>query len=217
LLVVAPGDRIETARLVMRRWTDADREPFAAMNADPEVMRYFPAPLTRAESDELIDRIEERFHADGYGLWALERRDDGAFLGFTGLAPVPSGLPFAPALEVGWRLARAAWGHGYATEAAREALRVGFEAGHGEIVSLTAQVNAPSRRVMERLGMRRNPADDFDHPALPEGSPLRRHVLYRLHHADWRKSGADDTPPGVGESSVSMCSGVIDGSDVRER
>lgn len=177
--VVPSFDRVETARLVLRRWTDADREPFAAMNADAEVMRHFPAPLDRAESDAFVDRIETGFDRLGFGLWALERRDDGAFLGFTGLAVVRPDLPFAPAIEVGWRLASGAWGQGFATEAARAALRVGFESGHAEIVSFTAVVNAPSRRVMERLGMRRDPADDFDHPALPDGSPLRRHVLYR--------------------------------------
>lgn len=177
--VVPSFDRVETARLVLRRWTDADREPFAAMNADAEVMRYFPAPMSRAESDAFVDRIEAGFDRLGFGLWALERRDDGAFLGFTGLAVVRPDLPFAPATEVGWRLAQSAWGQGFATEAARAALRVGFESGHAEIVSFTADINAPSRRVMERLGMRRDPADDFDHPALPDGSPLRRHVLYR--------------------------------------
>lgn len=183
---MAPFDRIVTARLVLRRWAHADREPFAAMNADQHVMAHFPAPLTRAESDALVDRIEEQFDAYGYGLWALERRDDGAFLGFTGLAPVRPDLPFAPALEVGWRLAPSAWGHGYATEAAREALRVGFEgSGLAEIVSMTAVVNAPSRRVMERLGMRRDSADDFEHPSVPEGSPLRPHVLYRLRREEW--------------------------------
>ena len=182
-----PFERIQTTRLVMRRWTDADREPFAAMNADPQVMAYFPARLTRTESDALVDRIEEQFDAYGYGLWALERRDDGAFLGFTGLAHVRPGLPFSPALEVGWRLVAAAWGQGFATEAAREALRVGFESRHDEIVSFTAVVNAPSRRVMERLGMHRDPADDFDHPALANWSPLRPHVLYRLRRHERRR------------------------------
>ena len=183
---MAACDRIETARLVMRRWTDADREPFAAMNADPEVMRYFPAPLDRVESDALIDRIDEQFDAYGYGLWALELRAYGAFLGFTGLAPVRDDLPYAGEVEVGWRLARSAWGKGYATEAARGALRVGFASvGLDQIVSLTAVVNTPSRRVMQRLGMHRAPVDDFDHPALPDGSPLRRHVLYRLRRSEW--------------------------------
>lgn len=180
-----PLDRVETERLVLRRWTDADRAPFSAMNADPEVMRYFPAPLTRKESDAFVDRIESLFERHGFGLWALERIGDGRFLGFTGLAPVNPAVPYVGEIEVGWRLARAAWGRGYATEAAREALRVGFQAGLEQIVSLTADVNVPSRRVMERLGMHRNPADDFDHPVLPVGSPLRRHVFYRLRREEW--------------------------------
>ena len=173
------GDRIETARLVLRRWVDADREPFAALNADPLVMRYFPAPLSREQSDRMVDRIEEMFDQLGFGLWAIEVQ--GEFLGFTGLAPLNSQVPHE-GIEVGWRLARSAWGHGYATEAARASVAYGFDqAGLDEIVSVTAVVNAPSRAVMERLGMVRDPADDFDHPVLPVGSPLRPHVLYRLH------------------------------------
>ena len=172
------GDRIETARLVLRRWVDADREPFAALNADPLVMRYFPAPLSREQSDRMVDRIEEMFDQLGFGLWAIEVQ--GEFLGFTGLAPLNSQVPHE-GIEVGWRLARSAWGHGYATEAARASVAYGFDqAGLDEIVSVTAVVNAPSRAVMERLGMVRDPADDFDHPVLPVGSPLRPHVLYRL-------------------------------------
>jgi len=183
---VPPYERIETARLVMRRWADADREPFAALNADPLVMRYFPGLMSRTESDAFVDHIEAQFEADGYGLWALERREDGVFLGFAGLAWARADLPVAPALEVGWRLAVHAWGHGYATEAGREALRVGFAAGEDEIVSFTGAINAPSRRVMERLGMQWDPDRDFDHPALPEDSPLRPHVLYRLTRTQWQ-------------------------------
>lgn len=188
---MAAGNGFTTRRILLRRWTDADREPFAAINADPVVMEYFPAPLERAESDGFVDRIEAQFDAWGFGLWVLERRVDRAFLGFTGLAPVRADIPPAGAIEVGWRLSRSAWGQGYATEAAREALRVGFGEGRlSEIVALTAVVNAPSRRVMERLGMRHDPADDFDHLGVPPG-PLRRHALYRLDreqyndHARW--------------------------------
>jgi ribosomal-protein-alanine N-acetyltransferase len=171
----------ETARLLLRRWGDDDREPFAALNADPEVMRHFPAPLSRDESDALVDRIEQHFERHGFGLWALERRDSGDFLGFTGLAVPPFGAHFTPAVEVGWRLARSAWGAGYATEAAREALAVGFgSAGLDEIVSFTVPANRRSRAVMERIGMTHDERDDFDHPALRHGSPLRRHVLYRI-------------------------------------
>ncbi|GAA2887306.1 GNAT family N-acetyltransferase [Streptosporangium fragile] len=175
---------ILTDRLVMRRWREADREPFAAMNADPEVMEYFPAPLTRAESDALVDQLESEFERYGYGRWALEVRATGEFAGFTGLAWKTFEARFTPALEVGWRLPRSAWGHGYATEAARAALEYGFgPAGQEEIISMTAVGNLRSRAVMERLGMTRDPADDFDHPQVAEGSPLRRHVLYRVRRS----------------------------------
>jgi len=173
--------RFETQRLVMRRWTDDDLAPFAAMNADPQVMRYFPAPLDRAGSDALVARIEAQFDQLGYGLWALELRETGEFIGFTGLLLQTFPAHFTPAVEVGWRLAQAAWGRGLATEAARQALEVGFGAGQlDEIVSMTAWSNGPSRRVMRRLGMTHDPADDFDHPRVPERHPLRPHVLYRI-------------------------------------
>ncbi len=164
----------------MRRWRDTDREPFAAMNADPEVMRHFPATMERAASDAFVERIEAGFDRYGYGLWALEVLETGEFIGYTGLQWTTFEAHFTPALEVGWRLTTKAWGHGYATEAAREALRVAFEAGVPEVVSFTVPANARSRAVMERLGMTRDPADDFAHPRLPEGHPLCRHVLYRV-------------------------------------
>lgn len=174
-------DELETRRLVMRRWTAADRYPFATMNADPAVTRFLPAPLSRAESDAFVDRIEAGFQAWGFGLWALERRDTGEFIGFTGLAVPRFEAAFTPAVEVGWRLRAAAWGHGYATEAGTAALRAGFDvAGLSEIVSFTVPANEPSRRVMHRLGLTHDPADDFDHPLLAPGNPLRRHVLYRI-------------------------------------
>ncbi|MFC4119329.1 GNAT family N-acetyltransferase [Nonomuraea zeae] len=172
---------MDTERLIMRRWRAEDREPFAAMNADPQVMEHFPALLTREESDALVDRIEEKFDEHGFGLWALEVRESGHFIGFTGLAWQTFEARFTPAVEIGWRLARPAWGHGYASEAAREAVRYAFgEAGLDDLVSMTAVQNTRSRAVMERLGMTRDPADDFDHPRVPEESGLRRHVLYRL-------------------------------------
>ena len=172
---------MRTQRLVMRRWQQSDRERFAAMNADPQVMEHFLAPLDRAASDALVDRIEAGFESDGFGLWALERIDTGEFIGFTGLSIVRFEAHFTPAVEVGWRLSRQAWGHGFATEAGRQALRVGFEQfGVPQIVSFTASRNAASRAVMRRLGMTHDPADDFEHPALPPGHPLREHVLYRL-------------------------------------
>ncbi len=172
-------DRLETERLVLRRWTNADRAPFAALNADPEVMRWFPAAMTRRESDGFVDRIEAGFDERGYGLWAVEVKGGEPFVGFTGLQPLNALVPYV-GIEVGWRLARPAWGHGYATEAARASVAYGFEvAGLAEIVSITSVGNTRSRAVMERLGMRHDPAEDFDHAAVPAG-PLRRHVLYRL-------------------------------------
>ncbi|MFC0627975.1 GNAT family N-acetyltransferase [Kribbella deserti] len=180
---------LRTDRLLLRQWTAADREPFAAMNNDPAVMRYFPKRMTREESDALADRCAERIVASGYGLWAVEVVETGQFIGFTGLAPIGFEVHFAPAVEIGWRLAEFAWGKGYATEAARAALAHAFgPAGLTEIVSMTAVQNEPSRRVMERLGMTHDPADDFDHPRIEKGHPLERHVLYRLDRTTWEQS-----------------------------
>jgi RimJ/RimL family protein N-acetyltransferase len=176
-----PPVTLRTARLTLRPWCDADRAPFAALNADPEVMRHFPAPLSREESDAFADRIEAKFAADGWGLWALETRETGEFLGFTGLNVPRFEAHFTPAVEVGWRLARSGWGHGYASEAARAALDYGFDTLQlPEIVSFTIPANTRSRAVMERIGMTRDPAGDFDHPSLPPGHPIRAHVLYRI-------------------------------------
>ncbi len=177
---------LETERLRLRAFRESDREPFAALNADPEVMAWFPAQLSREESDAFLDRILKRWDEDGHGLWAIERKADGAFLGFAGLVTHRFEARFTPAVEVGWRLARDAWGHGFATEAGAASLRYGFETlGMGEIVSFTTVANERSRRVMERLGMTRDPSDDFDHPNLPAGHPIRPHVLYRLTRAAW--------------------------------
>ncbi len=149
-----------------------------------------PSVLTRVESDELIASIEARFTRDGFGLWALELRESGDLLGFTGLSVVPFAEHFTPAVEVGWRLRRSAWGSGYATEAARASLAFGFgELGLAEVVSFTTIANTRSRAVMERLGMSRSPRDDFEHPLVPSDSPLRAHVLYRLDASDWRRGG----------------------------
>jgi RimJ/RimL family protein N-acetyltransferase len=180
--------RLSTERLVLREWRDCDREPFAALNADPAVMEHFPELLDRAASDAFAERIRAHWASDGVGLWALERRVDNAFLGFVGLAVPGFQAHFTPAVEIGWRLARFAWGHGYATEAAEAALGFGFEARElQEIVSFTVPANRRSRSVMERLGMTHDAADDFDHPNLPPGAPLRRHVLYRLSRHDWAR------------------------------
>jgi RimJ/RimL family protein N-acetyltransferase len=167
-VTAGPWWTLRTGRLELRRWREADRAPFAALNADPEVMRYFPAPLSRAESDRLVDRFEQRFDEQGFGLWALELRATGEFLGFTGLNPMPGGVPGAGGIEVGWRLARRAWHQGYATEAARAALEVAFDGVRlPEVWSLTAVVNAPSEAVMRRLGMQRWAL--VDHPRLSVG------------------------------------------------
>lgn len=171
---------LRTQRLVLRHWRDADLEPFAALNADPEVMRYFPAALGREESDRLANWARAAILRDGWGLWAVEVTGGPSFIGFVGLNKARFDAPFTPAVEVGWRLAHDQWGKGYATEAARAALSFGFEELQlDEIVSFTAAVNDRSRRVMERLGMVRNPTEDFDHPRVTDG-PLRRHVLFRL-------------------------------------
>ncbi|MFD1712950.1 GNAT family N-acetyltransferase [Amnibacterium flavum] len=168
-----------TERLVLRRWRGGDRDPFAALCADPEVMEFFPAPLDRIAADALADRADAMFDSHGYGLWAVERRDTAEFIGFTGLAPLPAGVPGAGGVEVGWRLARDQWGHGFATEAAGEALSFAFDdVGLDEVGSITAVVNSRSRAVMERIGMRQ--ADLFEHPRIDEGSPLRPHVRYLL-------------------------------------
>jgi RimJ/RimL family protein N-acetyltransferase len=181
---------VRTARLLLRGWRDADRPSFAALNADPEVMRHFPAPLSKAASDRLVDAFIESWEERGFGQWAVERAADGQFLGFTGLSRPSFEAPFMPAVEVGWRLAREAWGQGYATEAARAALVFGFETLQlDEIVSFTVPANVRSTRVMARIGMTHDPADDFDHPKLPDDHPLRRHVLYRLRRADWEALG----------------------------
>ena len=172
---------LQTDRLILRRWRESDRPPFAAMNADLEVMRYFTKPLTRSESDAFVDRIERHFQEHDWGLWALERRDTAEFIGFTGLWPATIEAPFTPAVEVGWRLRRSAWGHGFATEAAKAAIADGFDRVRiPEIVSFTASLNERSWRLMERLGMRRVEGGDFDNPSVPVGQAHRRHVLYRF-------------------------------------
>ena len=175
---------LETRRLILRDWREADREPFARMNGDPRVMEYFPAPLSEAESNATMDRAMAHFERHGFGPWAVERtvegKDSGLFIGFIGLMKPSLGNHLDSLVEIGWRLAFESWGQGLATEGAGEVLRYGFsKLGLKEIVAFTAVDNLRSRRVMEKLGMTRNAADDFDHPRLPEGHRLRRHVMYR--------------------------------------
>jgi RimJ/RimL family protein N-acetyltransferase len=178
---MSPGPELRTARLKLRRWRDDDRAPFAALNADPVVMEFFPSALTREESDAFVDRIEDTFDRRGWGLWAVEVADEDAFAGYVGLWPAVFDADFTPAVEIGWRLAAGSWGRGYAPEAARAALTFGFdEAGLDEIVSFTSVENIRSQRVMQKIGMTTDPREDFDHPSLPAGHRLQRHVLYRI-------------------------------------
>ena len=171
---------IHTERLWLRPWREADRAPFAAMNANSRVMEHFPSPLTREESDATVDRILAHFEAHGFGLWAVESPAVAPFAGFIGLCRPRFEAHFTPCVEIGWRLAAQYWARGYATEGAQAALTFGFETlGLDEIVSFTATANLRSRRVMAKVGMTHHPEDDFDHPLLPPGHALQRHVLYR--------------------------------------
>ena len=172
---------LSSGRVCLRQWRDEDREPFAALNSDPRVMEFFRSCLSRSESDAMVDYIQKHFSEHGFGLWAVEIPSVAPFAGFAGLLVPQVSTHFTPCVEVGWRLAFEYWGHGYATEAARLALGHAFGAfALSEVVSYTSVLNQRSRAVMERLGMRHDPADDFDYPRIPEGHPLRRHVLYRL-------------------------------------
>jgi RimJ/RimL family protein N-acetyltransferase len=172
-------DTIRTDRLLMRRWLESDREPFAALNGDPETMRFFPSTLDRAASDAFVDRIESLFEEQGYGLWALEISETDKFIGYTGLNPMPAAVPGAGGVEISWRLAKHAWHQGYATEAATAALGVAFDgAGLDELWSMTAVLNEPSQAVMRRLGM--TEVARFNHPRIPQGHPLQPHVTCHL-------------------------------------
>ncbi|MGB6779875.1 MAG: GNAT family N-acetyltransferase [Planococcus citreus] len=172
------GYLFESERLGFRRWKTSDHAPFAALNANPDVMKFFPKTLSRTESDALIERIEAHFEEKGYGLWAVERKEDGAFIGFIGLLDVNFDIGIEDATEIGWRLEQKFWKKGYATEGAKACLAYAFEElGKKEIYSFTSTVNIPSEAVMKRIGMKK--AGEFEHPRVPEGSPLRKHVLYK--------------------------------------
>lgn len=180
---------VRTERLLMRRWRDSDLGAFAQMNADPAVMEFMPGPLSGDESDDLARFANALFDTHGFGLWAVEVPGVADFVGVVGLNPVRSEVPFAPNVEIGWRLALPFWGLGYATEAARAALGFGFSrAGLDEVVSYTACLNVRSEAVMRRIGMRRDASGDFEHPKLPPGHPLRSHVLYRIAADEFRDS-----------------------------
>jgi RimJ/RimL family protein N-acetyltransferase len=195
---------IRTERLLMRRWRDEDREPFAALNADPAVMEHYQGTTRRDRSDAFIDRIEVWWDEHGWGLWAIEVPGVAPFIGYVGLWPADY-VTGEPMVEVGWRLAREHWGNGYVTEAAREALRFGFEVvGLDEIVSFTVPQNERSWRVMERIGLRRDPAGDFDHPKVdPAAYPhLVRHVFYRLGRDEWLAGGDTESAAAAPETSA---------------
>jgi ribosomal-protein-alanine N-acetyltransferase len=176
-----PPATLKTERLILRPWRADDFDAFAAMSADPEVMEFLMAPVDRAASDANAERLKAHIETHGFGFWALEIPGVAPFIGFTGLIHVSFDAPFVPAVEIGWRLARAHWGKGYAVEAAKASLEHGFgPLGLEEIVALTVPANIRSQQVMRRIGMTRNEADDFDHPRVPDGHPLKRHVLYRV-------------------------------------
>jgi RimJ/RimL family protein N-acetyltransferase len=186
--VVRLPPELRTCRLILRQWQKSDREPFALCNGDHEVMEYFPARLSVSESNAFADRAAQGLTDRGWGLWAAEVVDTGCFAGFVGLNPAGFPARFTPAVEIGWRLGRAFWGQGLATEAARAVLDHGFEQLQlGEIVSFTSARNLRSQRVMQKLAMSHDAVDDFDHPNLPPGHELRRHVLYRLTAATWNE------------------------------
>ncbi|KAA8995643.1 GNAT family N-acetyltransferase [Affinibrenneria salicis] len=177
---------IATPRLILRPWQESDRRPFAGLCADQDVMAYLMPLTTRQQSDGWIDRQIAHYQRHGFCFWAVERRDTRAFIGTVGLLQVGYPAHFTPAVEVGWRLDRRAWGQGYAVEAARAALASGFQQpDRAEIIANTVPHNVRSRRVMESLGMTHRAEDDFDHPLVPEGHPLRRQVLYRMSRARW--------------------------------
>ena len=186
---------VETPRLVLRQWRADDRKPFAALNADPRVTEFL-LPLSESESDALAGRLAAGIDEHGWGFWAVEAPGVAPFVGFVGIKPMPPTLPFAPGVEIGWRLAQPYWGRGYAREAAEAALRVGFEqVGLHEIVAFTAVGNQRSRAVMEKLGMLAD-ADLFDHPAVAKGHPLQQHVLYRLPREHWMRTKNGDADLG---------------------
>jgi RimJ/RimL family protein N-acetyltransferase len=193
--VEVPGV-LRTERLLLRGWTDADLAPFSAMSADPHVMEFMPNLMSRPQSDAWVaERVVSHFDSYGYGSWAVERQDTGAFIGFVGLMWQTFKSAFTPALEVGWRLDYSQWGHGFATEAARKSLAVAFDVLHEpEVVSMTVPQNARSRSVMRAIGMSHDARDDFDHPRLADGHRLQRHVLYRITAEQWSSTPGGSKP-----------------------
>jgi RimJ/RimL family protein N-acetyltransferase len=190
-------------RLILRGWRPSDVAEFARLNADPQVMEYFPKCLSRFESDALAEQIRRHFDEHGFGLWAVEVTSDASFIGFVGLATVRFQAQFTPAVEIGWRLARAHWGRGYATEAAKRVLAFAFDVLElPAIVSFTAVNNRRSRAVMQRIGLSHDRGDDFEHPALPSGHPLRRHVLNRLKRKSTDVQEKESAPSDAGNRQL---------------
>jgi RimJ/RimL family protein N-acetyltransferase len=186
---MASGPTLETERLLLRTWKAKDHVPFAAINADPDVMEHFPAPLTAEETDHLIRRIDRHFAQHGFGLWAVEIKWARRFIGFCGLSVPTFETHFTPAVEIGWRLAKDSWGTGYATEAANGVLGFAFtDAGLEEVLSWTVPANVRSTQVMERLGMHRAPDLDFDHPRLMHDDRMRGHIVYRITRSQWMQN-----------------------------
>lgn len=180
---------IETERLILRDWKEDDKKPFASMNADPMIMEYFPRRLGEDDSNKLVDRFQEHINQHGYGLYAIELKSTGAFIGFVGLHRVEKNFPFAPAVEIAWRLEYEAWGKGYATEASKAVLDNAFKKqGLDEVVAFAVYDNSRAIHIMEKLGMKHDPDGDFDYPNLPKGHPLGRFVLYRIAKKPARKS-----------------------------
>ena len=189
------ADETVTDRLMLRGWSEADEEPLLSLSSDPEVMRYFPRVMTVEEAHDLVVRQRALRAAGRPALFAVETRQDRRFIGFVGLAEPRFAAPFTPCVEIEWRLARSAWGHGYATEAARAVLSHAFGCLRlAEVVSFTAVVNLPSQAVMRRLGMHTDRSEDFDHPSVTPGHPLRRQVLYRLRAEEAAVTGHADRP-----------------------
>jgi RimJ/RimL family protein N-acetyltransferase len=185
---------VETHRLRLRQWLPEDREPFSQLNVDPRVMEFFPSCLDRVTSDGMAERLQSLIAERGWGLWAVETREELQFIGFVGLHIPSPELPCSPCVEIGWRLAFEHWGKGYASEAAKAALEVGFgRLNLSEIVSFTAIANHRSRALMQKLNLREDP-NPFEHPSLPVGHPLRTHCLYRLSRQDWLNARLSQIP-----------------------
>jgi len=189
---------LATGRLILRRWRESDREPFSAINADRRVMEFFPATLSREESDRFFEGIETHFRQQAFGLFAAELRVTHSFIGYIGLSTPQFAAAFMPCVEVGWRLSADHWGQGLATEGALQVLRFAFgNLKMASVVSYTVPANVRSRRVMEKIGMTCDPSEDFEHPSLPAGHPLRRHVLNRLRRTDWLTQRSQRKAPAI--------------------